>query len=69
LTLSRVVPVSLSRRDKEDHVDLLVEYRISKDQSDGFMSGFSELIPRDLITVFDERELEWLIGGMTEIDG
>lgn len=32
------------------------------------MSGFSELIPQDLINVFDERELELLIGGMSEID-
>ncbi|OBZ75469.1 putative E3 ubiquitin-protein ligase hulA [Grifola frondosa] len=29
---------------------------------------FRELIPQDLINVFDERELELLIGGMSEID-
>ena len=47
------------------------EYRISKrvkDQFDAFMSGFSELIPQDLIKDFDERELELLIGGMSEIN-
>ncbi|KAI6111484.1 hypothetical protein EV401DRAFT_1890826 [Pisolithus croceorrhizus] len=43
------------------------DYRV-KDQFESFMSGFSELIPQDLITVFDERELELLIGGMSEID-
>lgn len=32
------------------------------------MSGFNELIPQELINVFDERELELLIGGMAEID-
>ncbi len=32
------------------------------------MSGFGELIPQDLVNVFDERELELLIGGMSEID-
>jgi E3 ubiquitin-protein ligase NEDD4 len=32
------------------------------------MAGFSELIPQELINVFDERELELLIGGMSEID-
>jgi hypothetical protein len=39
----------------------VVEYRISKrvkEQFEAFMSGFSELIPQDLINVFDERELE-----------
>lgn len=32
------------------------------------MSGFNELVPQELIMVFDERELELLIGGMSEID-
>jgi len=32
------------------------------------MSGFNELIPQDLIIVFDERELEWFISGTSEID-
>lgn len=32
------------------------------------MSGFNELIPQELINVFDERELELLIGGMADID-
>lgn len=30
------------------------------------MEGFSELIPQELINVFDERELELLIGGISE---
>jgi E3 ubiquitin-protein ligase NEDD4 len=49
----------------------VIEYRISrrvKEQFDAFMSGFGELIPQDLVNVFDERELELLIGGMSEID-
>lgn len=49
----------------------MTEYRISKrvsEQFDAFMSGFNELIPQELINVFDERELELLIGGMSEID-
>ncbi|KAF5331167.1 hypothetical protein D9619_005978 [Psilocybe cf. subviscida] len=57
--------------NKKDYVEAVVEYRISKrvkEQFEAFMSGFSELIPQDLITVFDERELELLIGGMSEID-
>ena len=32
------------------------------------MSGFNELIPQELINVFDERELELLIGGIGEVD-
>ena len=63
--------VAVTEENKKEYVDLVVEYRISKrvkDQFDAFMSGFSELIPQDLINVFDERELELLIGGMSEID-
>lgn len=39
----------------------VIEYRVHKrvkEQFDAFMAGFSELIPEDLINVFDERELE-----------
>jgi len=63
--------VPVTEENKKEYVDRVVEYRISKrvkDQFDAFMSGFSELIPQDLINVFDERELELLIGGMSEID-
>ncbi|KAI0050068.1 ubiquitin-protein ligase [Auriscalpium vulgare] len=57
--------------NKKEYVEHVVEYRISKrvkEQFDAFMSGFSELIPQELINVFDERELELLIGGISEID-
>jgi E3 ubiquitin-protein ligase NEDD4 len=63
--------VPVTEDNKKDYVDHVVDYRISKrvkEQFDAFMSGFSELIPQELITVFDERELELLIGGMSEID-
>ncbi|KAH8833564.1 hypothetical protein DL96DRAFT_1577533 [Flagelloscypha sp. PMI_526] len=63
--------VPVTEENKKEYVDHVVEYRISRrvrEQFEAFMSGFSELIPLDLITVFDERELELLIGGMSEID-
>lgn len=63
--------IDVTQENKKDYVDCIVEYRISKrvnEQFEAFMTGFSELIPQDLINVFDERELELLIGGMSEID-
>jgi E3 ubiquitin-protein ligase NEDD4 len=63
--------IPVTEDNKKEYVDHVVDYRISKrvkDQFEAFMSGFSELIPQELITVFDERELELLIGGMSEID-
>ena len=63
--------IPVTEENKKDYVDAIVEYRISKrvnEQFEAFMAGFSELIPQDLVNVFDERELELLIGGMSEID-
>lgn len=63
--------IPVTEENKKDYVDSVVAYRISrrvKDQFTSFMEGLLELIPRDLINVFDERELELLIGGMSEID-
>ena len=47
----------------------MVEYRTTKriqEQYTAFMEGFNELISQELINVFDERELELLIGGISE---
>lgn len=49
----------------------MTEWRIQKrvdEQFTAFITGFHELIPADLINVFDERELELLIGGISDID-
>lgn len=63
--------VEVTDENKKEYVELMTEWRISKrveEQFKAFISGFTELIPQDLINVFDERELELLIGGMSEID-
>ncbi|EKM79495.1 hypothetical protein AGABI1DRAFT_120884 [Agaricus bisporus var. burnettii JB137-S8] len=63
--------IEVTEENKKEYVDLVVQYRIArriKEQFGAFMEGLLELIPKDLITVFDERELELLIGGMSEID-
>ena len=61
----------VTEENKREYVDLAVHYRIMgrvKEQFDSFTDGFFEVISKNLITVFDERELELLIGGMTDID-
>ncbi|KAF8827633.1 hypothetical protein HHX47_DHR4000315 [Lentinula edodes] len=63
--------IPVTEENKKEYVDAVVEYRISKrvkDQFNAFMEGLLELIPLDLISVFDEREMELLIGGISEID-
>jgi E3 ubiquitin-protein ligase NEDD4 len=63
--------IPVTQENKHEYVDLAVHYRIIgrvKEQFDAFTDGFFEVIPKSLISVFDERELELLIGGMTDID-
>ncbi|KAK9238996.1 hypothetical protein V1525DRAFT_69628 [Lipomyces kononenkoae] len=65
----RNIPVN--NENKREYVELITEWRISKrveEQFKAFMSGFNELIPQELVNVFDERELELLIGGLADID-
>ncbi|KAH9900231.1 HECT-domain-containing protein [Xylariomycetidae sp. FL2044] len=63
--------IDVTNENKKEYVDLMVKWRIEKriaEQFQAFKDGFQELIPQDLINVFDERELELLIGGIAEID-
>lgn len=63
--------IEVTDENKREYVERMIEWRIVtrvEEQFRAFISGFSELIPLDLINVFDERELELLMGGMSEID-
>jgi len=61
--------VPVTEENKKEYVETMIEYRTSRRVKDQFdTSGFGELIPHDLVNVFDEREVELLIGGMSEID-
>jgi len=63
--------IPVTEDNKKEYVECVVEHRIArrvKDQFEAFMTGLHELIPQTLLTVFDEREIELLIGGMSEID-
>ncbi|CAO3616607.1 unnamed protein product [Cunninghamella blakesleeana] len=63
--------IEVTEENKKEYVNLITEWRISKrvdEQFQAFKEGFNQLIPQDLINVFDERELELLIGGIAEID-
>ncbi|KAH7030759.1 ubiquitin-protein ligase [Microdochium trichocladiopsis] len=63
--------IDVTNENKKEYVDLMVKWRIEKriaEQFQAFKEGFHELIPQELINVFDERELELLIGGIAEID-
>jgi len=63
--------IEVTNENKKEYVELITEWRIQKrveEQFNAFIAGFHELIPADLVNVFDERELELLIGGIADID-
>lgn len=63
--------IDVSNENKAEYVDLLVKWRIVnriQAQMEAFCSGLFEIIPRSLLSIFDDRELEMLIGGIAEID-
>lgn len=63
--------IDVTDENKKEYIDLITEWRIQKrveEQFQAFVAGFNELIPADLVNVFDERELELLIGGIADID-
>ncbi|KAL2005722.1 hypothetical protein VTN00DRAFT_10215 [Thermoascus crustaceus] len=65
----RNIPVT--QENKEEYVQRVVEYRLVgsvKEQLDNFLKGFHDIIPPDLISIFNEQELELLISGLPEID-
>lgn len=63
--------IEVTQENKHEYVEYITEWKISKrveEQFQAFITGFNELIPQELVNVFDERELELLIGGLAEID-
>ncbi|PGH19167.1 hypothetical protein AJ80_04247 [Polytolypa hystricis UAMH7299] len=63
--------IAVTNENKKQYVELVTEWKIQKrveEQFNAFITGFNELIPADLVNVFDERELELLIGGIADID-
>ena len=63
--------IEVTEENKHEYVELICEWKIYKrieEQFKAFIDGFNELIPQELVNVFDERELELLIGGLAEID-
>lgn len=65
----RNIPVT--QDNKHEYVRLVVEQRLTKsveEQLEHFLIGFREIVPLDLISIFNEQELELLISGLPDID-
>ncbi|KAI1083973.1 hypothetical protein F5B20DRAFT_361105 [Whalleya microplaca] len=65
----RNIPVT--EENKHEYVRLVVEHKLLssvKEQMEHFLKGFHEIIPADLISIFNEQELELLISGLPDVD-
>nr|KAK5448968.1 E3 ubiquitin-protein ligase tom1 [Exophiala xenobiotica] len=65
----RNIPVT--DQNKREYVNAQVRYRLTtsvSSQLESFVRGFHDIIPAELIAIFDEQELELLISGLPEID-
>ena len=65
----RTIPVT--EDSKERYVDLVCQHRMTtaiEKQIKAYLEGFHEIVDKDLISIFNARELELLISGMPEID-
>lgn len=63
--------ISVTQENKREFVQHSAQYRLYssiKDQIESLSTGFYEIIPKDLITIFNEQELELLISGTPDID-
>ncbi|KAL9060620.1 MAG: hypothetical protein Q9162_000571 [Coniocarpon cinnabarinum] len=65
----RNIPVT--EENKEEYVRKVIEYRLTgsvNEQLEHFLQGFYDIVPTELISIFDEGELELLISGMPDVD-
>jgi len=63
--------ISVNEENKERYVQSIAEYKMThtiEKQITAFKEGFNELIPHDLVSMFNELELGLLISGLPDID-
>lgn len=63
--------IAVTNDNKQEYIDLVIQWRfVSRilPQMTAFLDGFDEVLPLNLIKVFDENELELLMCGIGEID-
>jgi len=61
----------VTNENKDEYIQLVIEWRFInrvRKQMDQFLAGFNELVPLNLIKIFDEGELELLMCGIGCID-
>ncbi|XP_078105473.1 E3 ubiquitin-protein ligase NEDD4-like isoform X4 [Sander vitreus] len=63
--------IVITNENKKEYIHLVMQWRFVnriQKQMTAFKEGFFELIPQDLIKIFDENELELLMCGLGDVD-
>ncbi|XP_024623587.1 E3 ubiquitin-protein ligase NEDD4 isoform X4 [Neophocaena asiaeorientalis asiaeorientalis] len=63
--------IVVTNKNKKEYIYLVIQWRFVnriQKQMAAFKEGFFELIPQDLIKIFDENELELLMCGLGDVD-
>lgn len=63
--------VPVTNENKDEYIQLVIQWRFVsrvQQQMDNFLAGFNELVPLNLIKIFDAGELELLMCGIGVID-
>lgn len=63
--------IRVTEDNKHEYIDKVAEHRLTKaiqPQINAFLEGFNELVSGELISIFNDKELELLISGLPEID-
>jgi len=63
--------IKVTNENKQEYVRLVCQEKMIgsiRQQVASFLQGFYEIIPKSLISIFNEQELELLISGLPEID-
>lgn len=63
--------IEVNDANKDEYVKLVCQMKMTgsiRKQLDAFLTGFYEIIPKDLISMFNEQELELLISGLPTVD-
>ncbi|VDM57399.1 unnamed protein product [Angiostrongylus costaricensis] len=63
--------IEVTDANKEEYVKLVCQMKMTgsiRKQLDAFLTGFYEVIPKQLISMFNEQELELLISGLPDVD-
>ncbi|XP_053682402.1 E3 ubiquitin-protein ligase Nedd-4-like isoform X4 [Sabethes cyaneus] len=63
--------IEVTNENKDEYIKLVIEWRFVarvKDQMQAFLDGFGQIVPLNLLKIFDENELELLMCGIQSID-